>query len=67
MGDICHVAPSSSPGALLCSEELMPGVDAGTSEAVERQMSPFLPFNDRDDEHRTACRRVGNPSCDTLL
>eukprot|EP00969_Alexandrium_andersonii_P349888 15432078-Alexandrium_andersonii.AAC.1 len=30
-------------------------------------MSPFVPFDDRDDERRKACGRVGNPDFDTLL
>eukprot|EP00969_Alexandrium_andersonii_P059238 2609300-Alexandrium_andersonii.AAC.1 len=30
-------------------------------------MSPFVPFDDRNDERRKACGRVGNPDFDTLL
>eukprot|EP00969_Alexandrium_andersonii_P155299 6865900-Alexandrium_andersonii.AAC.1 len=45
----------------------MPGAQAGTSEAVELQMSPFVPFDDRRDERRKACGRVGDPDFDTLL
>eukprot|EP00969_Alexandrium_andersonii_P245638 10855719-Alexandrium_andersonii.AAC.1 len=30
-------------------------------------MSPFLPFDDRDDERRKACGRVGGPTYDALL
>eukprot|EP00969_Alexandrium_andersonii_P180707 7986312-Alexandrium_andersonii.AAC.1 len=30
-------------------------------------MSPFVPFDDRNDERRKACGRVGNPDYDTLL
>eukprot|EP00969_Alexandrium_andersonii_P146721 6488350-Alexandrium_andersonii.AAC.1 len=67
MGQICHVAPFGLLGRPLRSEELMPGAQVGTSEAVELQMSPFLPVDDRDDEHRKACGRVGDPDYDTLL
>eukprot|EP00969_Alexandrium_andersonii_P071889 3172725-Alexandrium_andersonii.AAC.1 len=45
----------------------MPGAQAGASEAVEFQMSPFLPSDDRDDERRKARGRAGNPDYDTLL
>eukprot|EP00969_Alexandrium_andersonii_P243931 10777516-Alexandrium_andersonii.AAC.1 len=67
MGHICHVAPFGLLGRLLRSEELMPGAQAGTSEAVELQMSLFLLFDDCDDERRKACGRVGNPDYDTLV
>eukprot|EP00969_Alexandrium_andersonii_P168872 7463514-Alexandrium_andersonii.AAC.1 len=45
----------------------MPGTEAATSEACELQLSPFLPFDDRNDERRKACGRVGAPSYDVLL
>eukprot|EP00969_Alexandrium_andersonii_P023144 1012143-Alexandrium_andersonii.AAC.1 len=67
MGQICHVTPFGLLGRLLRSERLMPGAQAGTSEAVELQMGPLLPFGNRDDERRKACGRVGNPDYDTLL
>eukprot|EP00969_Alexandrium_andersonii_P259068 11454519-Alexandrium_andersonii.AAC.1 len=68
MGDICHAAPFGNLGALLRPEELMPGADARASEAVELQMNPLLPFDDRGDERRKARGRVGNPpQYDTLF
>eukprot|EP00969_Alexandrium_andersonii_P205105 9062792-Alexandrium_andersonii.AAC.1 len=67
MGQICHVTPFGLLRRLLRSEELMPGAQAGISKVVELQMSPFLPFDDRDDERRKACGRVGNPDYDALL
>eukprot|EP00969_Alexandrium_andersonii_P104835 4625529-Alexandrium_andersonii.AAC.1 len=45
----------------------MPGADAGTPEAVELQMGPFLPFGNRNDERRRARCRVGAPTYDALF
>eukprot|EP00969_Alexandrium_andersonii_P134135 5933055-Alexandrium_andersonii.AAC.1 len=61
MGQICHVTTFGALDRILKPEALMPGAQAKSSEACELQLSPFLPFDDRNDERRKACGRVGAP------